>query len=599
MGSVDDPLPNNTQASSFEESPIDMSVSSTAREGTSLNAGTTSEPTKAPNANASETEQSSTTAMTGSSSAPSSRSPAALPNASPTVARSPPPHRHPTRHKSAAHAAPLPVLARSVSPKRTRTPSPEPAPAQAGPHQPTLSDFLPNPAHPAPRTSQSHPLNISWIFPEELIAVSPGGRVEDAHVMDHGRDLLDLVVSAMGPGTLDARVMHAMGVRRMDDFGGDVPGGREVWEHHSTEQEVLGQGLMFFPHAETSEGSESAPLKTSDGVLTHAPSEEVNDGATQSVHEATEDPSAASGSNSPSSNNDNFDSRRTTEKHISHSDSNFSLIPRRVYFAPPTARPQPTHPNSTSLPTLPQTSSHPSILANSYPPRRGNLCLSSCPGKKVRLATGPVRGRAAVCRDLGEDFTRLKERGVGLVVCLLDDAEMARLGAPWEQYREAAHGSGIDVARYPIVEGHAPPTYQTLNALLTLMLSHLQRGHHVLTHCRGGVGRAAVVACCLLIRLGVVNGGSSEERGRRAIAVVRARRGMRSVETKRQEEFVEGFWAWLVRVGDGTGGTPSAVRESKSTPSAGVQTENAEGGPSGNDFGASSFTDKGTSAGVL
>jgi hypothetical protein len=45
----------------------------------------------------------------------------------------------------------------------------------------------------------------------------------------------------------------------------------------------------------------------------------------------------------------------------------------------------------------------------------GNLLLSSCPGKKVRL-DGPVRGRSAICRDLKSDLARIKEMGVGCVI---------------------------------------------------------------------------------------------------------------------------------------------------------------------------------------
>jgi len=36
----------------------------------------------------------------------------------------------------------------------------------------------------------------------------------------------------------------------------------------------------------------------------------------------------------------------------------------------------------------------------------GRLALSSCPGKKVRLHSGPVNGRAAISRDLDMDFKR-------------------------------------------------------------------------------------------------------------------------------------------------------------------------------------------------
>ena len=45
----------------------------------------------------------------------------------------------------------------------------------------------------------------------------------------------------------------------------------------------------------------------------------------------------------------------------------------------------------------------------------GNLALSSCPGKKVRLS-GPVRGRATIDRDLDLDFQRLKSLDISMVV---------------------------------------------------------------------------------------------------------------------------------------------------------------------------------------
>ena len=45
----------------------------------------------------------------------------------------------------------------------------------------------------------------------------------------------------------------------------------------------------------------------------------------------------------------------------------------------------------------------------------GNLALSSCPGKKVRL-TGPIRGRAAINRDLDLDFSRMKSLGITTLV---------------------------------------------------------------------------------------------------------------------------------------------------------------------------------------
>lgn len=48
-------------------------------------------------------------------------------------------------------------------------------------------------------------------------------------------------------------------------------------------------------------------------------------------------------------------------------------------------------------------------------PTIGNLLLSSCPGKKVRLK-GPVKGRGSICRDLGTDLERIAAMGVRCIV---------------------------------------------------------------------------------------------------------------------------------------------------------------------------------------
>lgn len=45
----------------------------------------------------------------------------------------------------------------------------------------------------------------------------------------------------------------------------------------------------------------------------------------------------------------------------------------------------------------------------------GNLLLSSCPGKRLRMG-GSVKGRGPVCRDLCTDLRRIKNEGVGCLV---------------------------------------------------------------------------------------------------------------------------------------------------------------------------------------
>ncbi|KAG6862290.1 hypothetical protein C0995_015987 [Termitomyces sp. Mi166 len=98
----------------------------------------------------------------------------------------------------------------------------------------------------------------------------------------------------------------------------------------------------------------------------------------------------------------------------------------------------------------------------------------------------------------------MKELGVGCIICCLDDGELDFLGAPWPEYENLANDNGIDVFRIPIPEGLAPLSPASLDAdLIKVINTYTLNGIPVLVHCRGGVGRAGVIACCWLIRLGL------------------------------------------------------------------------------------------------
>ena len=151
-------------------------------------------------------------------------------------------------------------------------------------------------------------------------------------------------------------------------------------------------------------------------------------------------------------------------------------------------------------------------------PSIGNLLLSSCPGKKVRLS-GPVRGRGAICRDLGLDLARIFSIGVRAVVCCLNDEELSYLGAPWSEYEREADRLGLDIYRLPMAEGFAPTHVQEMDAAMTSIVTDCtMRGTNVLVHCRGGVGRAGLIACSWLLKMGFVG-----ERSKRGLTGVDAR----------------------------------------------------------------------------
>ncbi|VDB87363.1 unnamed protein product [Peniophora sp. CBMAI 1063] len=227
------------------------------------------------------------------------------------------------------------------------------------------------------------------------------------------------------------------------------------------------------------------------------------------------------------------------------------------------------------------------------PPMLGNLLLSSCPGKKVRL-TGPTRGRAPVSRCLSADLARARALGATLIINCLDDTELAFLGAPWDEYSAEASKLGISVLRIPVPEGLAPiavghgdlsadeeKAFRAFDRDLEKVLDGWTlRGAAVLVHCRGGVGRAGLIACCWAIRLGLCGplpphiptspshslvplSRTPSPSGRmkktlrvdmttmrvveQAIGVVRRRRSLKAVETAEQVAFLVRYVEFLRR----------------------------------------------------
>lgn len=192
--------------------------------------------------------------------------------------------------------------------------------------------------------------------------------------------------------------------------------------------------------------------------------------------------------------------------------------------------------------------------------RLGNMILSSCPGKKVRL-NGPERGRGSVCRDLKMDLARYRAMGVRAIVCCLDDEELKLLGSPCAEYVEEVASLGLDLVRLPIAEGFAPTDLVKFDIMMTaLILTYTLRGASILVHCRGGVGRAGLVAAVWVFKMGFVSPPSrapppvasladamhAAQRDSedvlptvlKLIEVVRRRRSLRAIETAEQARFL-------------------------------------------------------------
>ena len=113
----------------------------------------------------------------------------------------------------------------------------------------------------------------------------------------------------------------------------------------------------------------------------------------------------------------------------------------------------------------------------------------------------------------------------------------------------------------PIPEGLAPLAPAHLDVhLIDLINQYTLRGIPILVHCRGGVGRAGVIACCWAIRLGLCGWVDNPSTSVMAdalpndeiltylegvIGFVRRRRSMKAIETYEQVKFLVDYIDYL------------------------------------------------------
>lgn len=165
----------------------------------------------------------------------------------------------------------------------------------------------------------------------------------------------------------------------------------------------------------------------------------------------------------------------------------------------------------------------------------GNLALCSAPGKKIRLDAYSLNAnsRTPVNRDLNMDFKRISDMGIKTIINLLDDEELEYLKAPINDYIKAASAHRVSIIRYPIIEGGCPTDLVDFHEkIIKKIQNEIENGRFILCHCRGGIGRAGLVACCWLLSVGICQEAKS------AIQFVRMRRSPRAIETSAQEQFI-------------------------------------------------------------
>lgn len=154
----------------------------------------------------------------------------------------------------------------------------------------------------------------------------------------------------------------------------------------------------------------------------------------------------------------------------------------------------------------------------------GRVGITLCPGKVDPSSVGgPWK------RDLIADVEVIRSWGATCVLTLLEPHELDLLkvrGLP-----EAVREAGIVWLHAPIPDVSIPgPAFDAAwKAIGPRLTERLQEGGSVVVHCRGGLGRAGLVAATLMVRMG--------DYPARAIERVRAIRPG-AIETPEQEAYV-------------------------------------------------------------
>ncbi|MHB1421791.1 MAG: phosphatase domain-containing putative toxin [Gemmataceae bacterium] len=150
---------------------------------------------------------------------------------------------------------------------------------------------------------------------------------------------------------------------------------------------------------------------------------------------------------------------------------------------------------------------------------------------------GPWPGRLAIAPRprggdwLEEELTSWRREGINVVVSALTEEESTELDLGREQ--ELCQGIGIDFVGFPIRDRGVPSSVNALRELIRRLQQGLGQGSKITIHCRQGIGRASLLAACVLTASGV-DPASSWPR-------IAAARGCTVPDTVEQKEWVVRF----------------------------------------------------------
>lgn len=127
----------------------------------------------------------------------------------------------------------------------------------------------------------------------------------------------------------------------------------------------------------------------------------------------------------------------------------------------------------------------------------GLIGITFCPGKQDRFAhTG------AWARDLTMDLGVIQQWGATLILTLTEQQELRALGV--KDLGSSVHQLGMAWIHLPIADFSTPTAAaeEQWQRDGRLIRQRLRRGERILVHCKGGLGRAGMMAARLLVELG-------------------------------------------------------------------------------------------------
>jgi protein-tyrosine phosphatase len=155
---------------------------------------------------------------------------------------------------------------------------------------------------------------------------------------------------------------------------------------------------------------------------------------------------------------------------------------------------------------------------------------------------GPWRGRLAIMpRPRGGDWLEdeiqaWRRSGVEVLVSLLTREEQSDLNLSEEE--SLCRANGLEFVSFPIVDRSVPSSVEAFSSQAATLAERLAEGKNVAVHCRQGIGRAALVAICVLIWSGLEPAAAIERVG--------VARGCAVPETAEQRLWITDFARSLV-----------------------------------------------------